>query len=233
MTDAEEVQYDNDCLVVSIDIVDCPMAEIPLTEVFDVLTKSLVDNYHDVIRDSVRQQLEHTTWLSADLLPTLTDPGFGMYHARDRNSVIMLRKPALQRLIIQRLKDRSRPSDIVHVPVLIRFLIPDNDIPKPPSSSVASSSVHKSRSRSSRRGPPSVIDTSEQVDTQSVAEDVPAVDAPVLPETNVEVPIDPAAFGHLANTVYRPPLGVSEPQRTLLFPVHSSIRRQQGVLAAH
>jgi hypothetical protein len=68
MTDAKEIQYDNDCLVISIDIVDCPMAEIPLTEVFDVPTKSLVDNYHDVIRDSVRQQLEHTTWLSADLL---------------------------------------------------------------------------------------------------------------------------------------------------------------------
>ena len=68
MTDAEEIQYDNDCLVISIDIVDCPMAEIPLTEVFDVPTKSLVDNYHDVIRDSVRQQLEHTTWLSFCIL---------------------------------------------------------------------------------------------------------------------------------------------------------------------
>ncbi len=154
MTDAEEIQYDNDCLVISIDIVDCPMGEIPLTEVFDVPTKTLVDNYHDGIRDSVRQQLEHTTWLSADLLTTLTDPGFGMYHARDRNSVIMLRKPALQRLIIQRLMDRSRPSDIVHIPVLIRFLLPDVDIPKPPSSSVASDSVHESRSRRSRAGPP-------------------------------------------------------------------------------
>jgi hypothetical protein len=100
MTDAEEIQYDNDCLVISIDIVDCPMAEIPLTEVFDVPTKTLVDNYHDVIRDSVRQQLEHTTWLSAELLSTLTDPGFGMYHARNRNSVNMLRKPALQPLIL-------------------------------------------------------------------------------------------------------------------------------------
>jgi hypothetical protein len=56
-----------------------------------------------------------------------------MYHARDRYSVIMLRKPAVQRLIIQGLKDRSRPSDIVHVPVLIRFLLPDVDIPRPPS----------------------------------------------------------------------------------------------------
>jgi hypothetical protein len=42
MTDAEEIQYDNDCLVISIDIVDCPMAEIPLTEAFDVPTKTLL-----------------------------------------------------------------------------------------------------------------------------------------------------------------------------------------------
>jgi hypothetical protein len=61
MADAEEIQYDNDCLVISINIVDCPMAEIPLTEVFDVPTKSLVDNYHNVIRGSVWQQLGHTT----------------------------------------------------------------------------------------------------------------------------------------------------------------------------
>jgi hypothetical protein len=147
--------------VISINIVDCPMAEIPLTEVFDVPTKTLVDNYHDVIRDSVWQQLEHTTWLSAKLLTTLTDPGFGMYHARNRNSVIMLRKPAPQRLIIQRLKDRTRPSDIVHV--LIRFLLPDVDIPRPPSSSSASDSIRESRSRRSRAGPPSVIDTSDPV----------------------------------------------------------------------
>ena len=173
MTDAEEIQYDNDCLVISIDIVDCPMAEIPLTEVFDVLTKTLVDIYHDVIRDSVRQQLEHTTWLSADLLTTFTDPGFGMYHARDRKSVIMLRKPALQRLVIQRLKDWSRPSDIVHVPVLIRFLLPDVDIPRPPSSSTASDNVSESQSRRSRAGPPSIIDTADPVNEPTATEDTP------------------------------------------------------------
>jgi hypothetical protein len=188
MTDAEEIQYDNDCLVISIDIVDCPMAEIPLTEVFDVPNKTLVDNHHDVIRDSVRQQLEHTTWLSADLLPTLTDPGFGMYHARDRNSVIMLRKPALQRLIIQRLKDRSRPSDIVHVPVLIRFLLPDVDIPKPPSSSVASDSVHESRSRRSCTDPPSIIDTSDPVNEPTAAENAPVEE--VIPPGRVRITDD-------------------------------------------
>ncbi|KAI2506528.1 hypothetical protein MHU86_7938 [Fragilaria crotonensis] len=81
------------------------------------------------------------------------------------------------RLINQRLKDRSRPSDLVHVPVLIRFLMPAIDIPKPPGSSVASDSAHESRSRHSRRGPPSVIDTSVHVDTP-----------PVLAATNEDHP---------------------------------------------
>jgi hypothetical protein len=71
-------------------------------------------------------------------------------------------------LINQRLKDRSRPSDFVHVPVLIRFLMPATDIPKPPGSSVASDSVHESRSRHSRRGPPSVIDSSVRNKTPPV-----------------------------------------------------------------
>ena len=129
MADAEEIQCDNDCLVTTIDIVDCPMAEIPLTEVFNVITMSLFDNYHDAIRDTVLQQLEDTTWLSEEQVPILTDPGFGMYHARNRNSVISLRKPALQRLIIQRLKDCQSPSNLVHVPILILFLIPTSTFP--------------------------------------------------------------------------------------------------------
>ena len=131
MSGAGEIRYDDDCLVMTIDIVDCPMAEIPLTDVFDVPTMTLCETYHDEIRKSVLQQLQDTTWLSEDLLPSLVDPGFGMYHAHDRNSISLLRKPALQRLIKQRLQGCSQLSDLVHVPILIRFLIPDADIPKP------------------------------------------------------------------------------------------------------
>ena len=134
------------------------MAKIPLTEVFNITTMSLLDSYHNVICDTVIQQLEDTTtWLLEDQLPNLTDPGFGMYHARNRNSAISLQKPAIQQLIFQHLKDCQRPSSFVRVvPVLICFLIPDGDIPKPPSSSVASDSAHQSRSRRYRQGPPSL-----------------------------------------------------------------------------
>ncbi len=80
------------------------MAEIPLTgEVCDVPTVLLVDTFNiKVIRSSVLQQRQDTPWLPEELLvPSLIDPGFGMYHAHDRKSIILLRKPALQCLIIQ------------------------------------------------------------------------------------------------------------------------------------
>ena len=121
MSGAGEIRYDDDCLVITIDIVDCPMAEIPLTDVFDVPTMTLCKTNHNKIHKSVLQQLQDTTWLSEDLLPSLVDPGFGRYHARDRNFIISLRKPALQRLIKQRLQGHSQPWDLVHVPILIRF----------------------------------------------------------------------------------------------------------------
>jgi hypothetical protein len=137
------------------------------------------------------------------------DPGFGMYHARRRNSVISLQKPSLQRLIIQGLKDHSRPSNIVHVPILIRFLIPDSAIPRPPSSSVASGSVQESRSR---WGP------SNPYDVPIPADDIDIIDAPVPPSVEPVVvaptfcgrPIDTRAIGGhepptTAGRFYRPP----------------------------
>ncbi|KAI2502405.1 hypothetical protein MHU86_12062 [Fragilaria crotonensis] len=192
MSDAGEIRHDDDCLVISVDIADCPMAEIPLTEVFDISTMTLLENYHVAIRESVLHQLEDTTWLSEDLVPLLTDSGFSMYHARDRNSIISLRKPALQRLIIQRLKDRPRPSDVVYVPILIRFMMPGVDIPRPPGSSATSNSVHESRSRRSHAGPPSVIDTSVQVEVPAATEASRNEAIPAPPNVNVDVTPDPA-----------------------------------------
>jgi hypothetical protein len=236
--DAEEIQHDNDCLVISIHIVDCPMAEIPLTEVFDVLTMSLLDNYHDVICDSVIQQLEDTTWLSNDLLPILTDPGFGMYHARDRYSFILLRKPALQRLILQHLKDRLRPSCTVHVPVMIRFLLPDcAAIPKPPGSSVVSISVHKSRSRRSQtrlalpNRHPRLTNTTVAMHSPRNEDNIAAVTEPVAAATTFcGQPIDTRPTGG-----HRPPIDAGRFQANLFRPATTSdsanVNRLPGYLA--
>jgi hypothetical protein len=171
MADAEEIDRSNDCIVITIDIEDCPIAELPLADLFDVDTMTLRDNYHDLVRESVAQQLEDTTWLPADSMSLLTDAGFGMYHARDRHTIISLRKPAFQRLIVKRLGDRPRPSSAVYVPILIRFLLADNAIPTPRRSSTTASSARSERG-SRRSRVPSEVDTI----ASSIA---PAIDVPL------------------------------------------------------
>ena len=73
MSDAGELRHDDDCLVITIDIVDCPMAEIQLTEVFDVPTRTLLDIYHDVIRDSVLHRGLHPRTLSVAMPELVRD----------------------------------------------------------------------------------------------------------------------------------------------------------------
>ena len=160
MSDAGEIDHSNDCVVLTVDIQGCPLAEIPLTKLFDVPSSTLRDTYHDTIRESVALQLEVTPWLrhADDARRLVHDAGFGMYHARDRTSIITLRKPALQRLILQCLQERPRPSSTVYIHVLIRFLLPDVDLPKPPQTPLTSDSERDSRSRSSQ-GLPSEIRT--------------------------------------------------------------------------
>jgi CheY-specific phosphatase CheX len=73
--------------VITIDIDDCPMAEIPLTEIFDLGASLLLNDYHNFVRGYVVQELEDTTWLTDVTTPVLHDAGFGMYYSRDRGIV--------------------------------------------------------------------------------------------------------------------------------------------------
>jgi hypothetical protein len=126
------------------------MGEILLTELFDPQSSMLRDNYHDVIRDAINQQLEDTPWLrrADNARDILNNAGFGMYHARDCTSIISLRKPVLQRLILQCIKERPREPSTVHVHVLISFLLSEVEIPKPPRMSITTgSSARESTSR--------------------------------------------------------------------------------------
>ena len=113
------------------------MAEIPLSELLDPDTATLVPEYQKIIRETVHQQLEECTWLANDdeTRTRLTDAGFGMCHVRERGAVITLQKAALRRLIDQRFDDRTTPTSMVHAQVLIRFLVAPNMLPSPPSAS--------------------------------------------------------------------------------------------------
>ena len=64
MSNAEGLRHPDDVVVITIDIEDCPMAEILLDELLDADSTTLRNSYHDVIREYVSQQLEDTTWLS-------------------------------------------------------------------------------------------------------------------------------------------------------------------------
>ena len=157
------------------------MAEIPLTEVFNVTTMSLLDNYHDVIRDTVLQQLEDTTWLLEEQV-SCPQPQFFYLFAKAC-------APAIDHSTPQRLSKPVKPGPRSH---LDPFPDPDVDIPKPPGSSDASDSVRESRSHRSRRGPPSVIDTSAH-DGTPLADGAPMNEVtPVAPSGNTDaIVIDP------------------------------------------
>jgi hypothetical protein len=51
----------DDSIIITADIDDCPWVEIPLTELFDLSTFNLVDNYIQVLHSYVAQLLEDTT----------------------------------------------------------------------------------------------------------------------------------------------------------------------------
>ena len=83
MAIAEEFLQLNDCFLDNIDIDNCPMAEIPLTDMFDMVTFALFENYQETLRATVVPILEDNPWTNAATRATLLDAGFSIYHVRD------------------------------------------------------------------------------------------------------------------------------------------------------
>jgi hypothetical protein len=61
MTNAEGNSVPSYYVVITIDIDDCPMAEIPLTKIFDLGASLLLNDYHNFVRVAIVQELEDTT----------------------------------------------------------------------------------------------------------------------------------------------------------------------------
>ena len=163
MAIAEEVLPLNDCFLVNIDIENCPMAEIPLTDLFDMVTFALFENYRDTIRATVVQMLEDTPWTNATTRATLLDADFGIYHIREEGMVISMRQAALQRLIVHSIAVRETPVVTMQIPITIRFLLSDVDMPMPPKASIDASDAGSQRS-TNRSGPPSNVSEAELLD---------------------------------------------------------------------
>ena len=126
---AREFHLD-DNVVLSLELEDCPMAEIPLTELFDVDSSMLYPTYTTVISNTVYQQLEDTAWLEFEQLEDLWSIGYCMYSLRP-NGVVSIRDEGFQRLINQCLSNRDSIDIPISIPVVIRFRVARAGLPRP------------------------------------------------------------------------------------------------------
>ena len=126
---AREFHLD-DNVVLSLELEDCPMAEIPLTELFDFESSMLYPTYTTVISNTVYQQLEDTAWLEFEQLEDLWSIGYCLYSLRP-NGVVSIRDEGFQRLINQCLSNRDSIDIPISIPVVIRFRVARAGLPRP------------------------------------------------------------------------------------------------------
>ena len=131
MSASLEFYHCNDYVAITIDIEDCPVVELPLTELFDIANATVVDNYLDVVQDYVTQLLEDTTWLAKQSALCILCSRLCIYHRRNEDELLTLRQPALQRFISQMLRCRNGVHcDPIEVPIFIRFKHPEITLPR-------------------------------------------------------------------------------------------------------
>ena len=130
MSDAGEIQYPNDRVLLTVDIEDCPLVEFPLGELFDFATSTIVDDYLEVLQDYVTQVIEDTTWLDKQCKSRLLSTEFGVFHRVDDGAIFSMRQPALQRRIAQTLRRRTSGSHHpMEIPIFIRLMLPETYLP--------------------------------------------------------------------------------------------------------
>ena len=156
-----ESHHPDDIVILHVDIDDCPIAEIPLTEIYDIDVSRLKDDYLATLRNYVTQQLEDTTWLEDQSVSPLFDAGFATYHRRPNGDILSLRKPALSRLINQSLRSRTDVNDPISVPILIRFMIPESELPTRDNRAPTVPSVIGGRGADGASGAESIVDLSD------------------------------------------------------------------------
>jgi hypothetical protein len=166
MVIAEEIPKLHDCFIVNLDIDDSPSAEIPLYDVFDMVTSNLLENYRANIREAIVQILEDTMWVNSSMMATFLNAPFSIFEIREGGLAVSLRTPGLQRLVTQALNNRAMPIAEIQIPILIRFKSPDLALPRPPSVPTVPVEV-ASNAPSVNSGPPSNVSETEVLDQVS------------------------------------------------------------------
>ena len=124
------LHHPDDHIVMVVDIEDCPVADVPLTEIYDTGNTTLIDHYLSVLKRYVFQQIEDTIWLDDQSTTLLFDAGFALFHRNADGAVQSLRRPALQRLIDQTIRNCPNATDLVLVEILICYQIPILKLPR-------------------------------------------------------------------------------------------------------
>ena len=138
MSAPRESTHPDDLVILMVDIDACPFAELLLTEIYDVETSTVRDDYPIVLRNYITQQLEDTTWFDTNATSALSNVIFRTFMRKENGDILSLRKPALQRKIGQILRSRTNATNPIAIPLLVRFMIPGlpplsvDPIPIPP-----------------------------------------------------------------------------------------------------
>ena len=127
-TSREFLCLSDDFVVITADIEDCPLVDIPLTELFDLTTCTLVANYLQVLHCYVIQLLEDTVWMDIESFSRLLFAGYGMYHD---GKLLDMEKAAFQRHILQTLRHSFENNQPFAVSLITRFSVPDTGLPRP------------------------------------------------------------------------------------------------------
>ena len=194
MADAEEVLQDlqlNDCFLIDLDIEDCPSAEIPLTDLYDMLTSSLLDNYRETIHLTIIQMLEDTMWINPAMMETIMNATFSMFEVRPNGQVISLRTQALQRLVSAVVAARAVPIVSIQIPILIRFKLSILELPRPPTLVVDVKVMPDPIRPADRSGPPSNVSEAEHLDQVS---ELPMTSPGLQGNPTVSTPVETIAI---------------------------------------
>jgi hypothetical protein len=120
----------DDFIVIRADINDSPSVEIPLTELFDLATFTLVDNYQQVLHGYVIELLEDTIWVDEQSFLHLLRGGYGICRETQTGLFRPMKRSDLQGFILQNLRDCNANDLYFAVPLLIKFSVSNADLPR-------------------------------------------------------------------------------------------------------
>jgi hypothetical protein len=131
MSAPRELNHPDDFVILTLDVLDSPLAKLRLSKIYNVETSTLNDDYLLVLQDYITQQLESTPGLDNWSRSRLLDAHFCTLHRRDNGDLLVsLRKPATERLIRQTIQGRLDALCPVSVSLFIQFKTPGFRIPQ-------------------------------------------------------------------------------------------------------